>query len=267
MLGFIQIFPEITTELNKYKVHLATGKKENNPIYAFYRDEFKEWQEWQSQKNFEREYILSFIYYAPDQWLYAGIYRSISCQYLEDHYQYETELLDIGFDLVGRLIIGFKKDFRASYILLEKHYQNFHVSEILKERIAVEKFHGYENVNISFDHLKTIISNGESTWKTALNSVKGVYLITDTENGKQYVGSAYGEDAFWSRWEQYITNGHGGNVELRQLLEEKGETYVKNFQFSILEVRAFITSDEEIIERENHWKNVLLTREFGYNKN
>lgn len=267
MLDFLQIFPEISPDLNKYKVHLATGRKDDHPMNAFFRDEFKEWQEHQTQRNFEREYILSLIYYAPDQWLFAGIFRSISCQYLESHYQYETELLTVGNDLIGRLIIGFKKEFRASYVFLEKHYENFQVSEILKERVAVEKFMGYENVKIEFDHLKTIISNNETTWNTALGNVKGVYLITDKSNGKQYVGSAYGEYAFWSRWEQYISNGHGGNVELKQLLDEKGTAYAKNFQFSILEVRAFISSDEEIIARENHWKEVLMVREFGYNKN
>ena len=267
MIEVIHILPEIVPIKKKFKVHLATGRKEHNPIYAFYRGEFKEWQEWQNQKNFERDYILSLIYYAPDQWLFAGVYQSISCKEVDDHYEYKTELVDIGSDLIGRLIIGFKKDFRASYILLEKHYENFHISEILKERIAVEKFKGFENVNINFEYLKTIIVKGETTWKTALGSVKGVYLITDKKNGKHYVGSAYGADAFWSRWEQYVSNGHGGNVELKQLLKERGADYPKNFQFSILEVRASTTSDDEIIDRENHWKEVLMSREYGYNKN
>lgn len=267
MIDFIHIIPEIEPEINKFKVHFATGRKDNNPLNFFFRDDFKNWQEWQNQKNFEREYILSFIYYAPDQWLFAGIYKSLSCKYVEDHYQYETKLLEIGADLIGRLIIQFKKGFRASYLRLEKHYQNFRISEILKERIAIQKFPGFENVNIGFDYLKSIISKSETTWKTALENVKGVYLICDRKNGKQYVGSAYGEDAFWSRWVQYISNGHGGNIELKQLLEQKGEAYAKNFQFSILEVRAYTTSDDEIIARENHWKKVLLSKEYGYNKN
>ena len=81
MVEFIHILPEILPIVKKFKVHLATGRKENNPIYAFYRGEFQEWQQWQNQKNFERDYILSLIYYAPDQWLFAGVYQSISCKY------------------------------------------------------------------------------------------------------------------------------------------------------------------------------------------
>jgi len=267
LIDFIQIIPEIEPDLRKYKVHLATGRKDDSPLNAFFGNEFKEWQEHQNQKNFERDYILSFIYYAPNQWLFAGIFKSISCNYEVDHYRYKTELLDIGADLAGRLIIFFQKEFRASYLRLEKHYEKFEISEILKERIAIQKFPGFENVNIKFDYLRTIFSKGETTWKTALENVKGIYLICDLKNGKKYVGSAYGEDAFWSRWEQYIQSGHGGNIELKQLLKDRGDDYSKNFQFSILEVRASTTSDDEIIGRENHWKEVMLSREFGYNKN
>ena len=267
MISLIKIIPELEHNLNKYKVHFASGKKENNPLIAFFNNNFKYWQEWQTQKNFERENILSLIYYEQNRWLFAGIYKSISCKYVDDHYQYETELLDIGNDLIGRLIISFKKEFRASYLKLEKHYEKFIISEILKERIAVMKFQGYENVNIGFDYLQSIIFNAEITWKTALENIKGVYLICDKLNGKKYVGSAYGEFALWSRWAQYASNGHGGNIELIQLLIEKGENYVKNFQFSILEVRTNTTSEEEIKKRENYWKDVLMTRQFGYNRN
>ena len=100
-----------------------------------------------------------------------------------------------------------------------------------------------------------------------MQNAKGVYIIVDSKTGKQYIGSAYGIEAIWSRWQAYIKTGHGGNVELKKLLNEKSNDYETFFQFSILEARTQITSDEEIIEREGHWKNILLTREFGYNKN
>lgn len=189
MINFIQLIPEIEPELKKYKVHFATGSKRNNPLIAFFNGEFKTWQEWQTQKNFEREYILSLIFYGRNQWLFAGIYKSISCEFIEKgHYDYSTELLDIGKDLLGRLIIDYNKPFRSSYIRLENYYNDYNVSEILKERIAVMQFPGFENVNIGFEYLRSIIFNNEITWKTALENVKGVYLICDRKNGKQYVG-------------------------------------------------------------------------------
>jgi len=266
-MNFIKLFPGIEPELRKYKVHFATGTKENNPLFAYFNNKFKEWQEWQNQKNFERESILSFIYYAPNQWLFAGFYKRLSCEFVIDHYQYKTELLEIGNELIGRLIIHYKKEFRASYLRLEKYYKEFNISEIQRDKIAVMKFQGFDNVNIGFEYLQSIINNNELTWKTALENVKGVYLISDRKNGRKYIGSAYGENAFWSRWSEYAKNGHGGNSELRKLLQEKGSDYAKNFQFSILEIRTKTTSDDEIIGREKYWKDVLMTREFGYNQN
>ena len=95
-----------------------------------------------------------------------------------------------------------------------------------------------------------------------------MYLICDKSNGKKYVGSAYGDAGIWSRWACYIGTGHGWNDELTKLVDEKGIEYARNnFKFSLLEIMTMTTSDQSIIERESFWKNVLLTREYGYNKN
>ena len=91
-----------------------------------------------------------------------------------------------------------------------------------------------------------------------------MYLIVDTKTGKKYVGSAYGDNMLLGRWRNYIANGHGGNKLLKSLDFE----YIKeNFKYSILEI--FKSSiDDEIINRESFWKEVLLTRaDFGYNGN
>jgi hypothetical protein len=183
------------------------------------------------------------------------------------HFEYDTELLDFGKDLIGRLIIRFCRPGRQSYLKLEKWVGKLEVVEILRKPYTVKEFLGYDNVIIDFDLLKTIIDKEEPSWKTALSSVKGVYIITDKSNGKIYVGSAYGEASFWSRWSLYAKNGHGGNKELKKLISEKSLEYASNFQFSILEVRPNITEDRVITAREAHWKSILKSREFGYNEN
>jgi len=169
--------------------------------------------------------------------------------------------------LIGRLIIRYEKKFRQSYPYLENIIDDLDVSQILKEKYSIIDFPGYENTIIDFNYLQTIIKKNDSSWHTALQNVKGVYLITDKSNGKQYVGSAYGEYSFWTRWAQYADTGHGGNIDLKSIIKENGKNYAQNFHFSIIEIRSKITDDNEIIEREQHWKNVLMTREFGYNKN
>lgn len=270
MLKLIDLFPELLGDLSSYKVHMAiSSRNENNPLHAFFRGEFKQWQEWQTKKNFERPYILSFINYQSTNWLYAGVYKSKSSIYFEEdsHYEYNTELTDIRKDLIGRLVISFDKNFRASYLLLENHFDEFYISELMKERLTIQPFPGFENVNLDYVTLKTIVTNEDLSWKTALKNIKGVYLITDKSNGKLYVGSVYGKEAFWTRWSEYVYSGHGNNVELKQLLSENGESHLENFNFSILEIRSSITDDLEIQQREAYWKKVLLTRQFGYNKN
>ena len=41
----------------------------------------------------------------------------------------------------------------------------------------------------------------------------------------------------------------------------------KNFHYAILETFTDDVADEYIVQRESYWKNVLLSREFGYNEN
>jgi len=101
-------------------------------------------------------------------------------------------------------------------------------------------------------------------WRTALENQKGVYLITDVSNGKRYVGSAYGENMILGRWLSYVRTGHGGNVGLKDMTFE----HIKqNFRYSILDIYKSSTDDKVIINRESWWKEVLLSREYGYNKN
>lgn len=268
MLKLLDVMSIQKEDLPKYKLHLAIGPKDKKePLYELFKGNFKSWQEGQNNKNFERDYILSLIYYGRDEWIFGGIYERKDVKRVEKHFKYDTELLDFGKDLIGRLIINFCRPGRQSYLNLEKWVDKLEVVEILRKPYTVKEFPGYENVLIDFDLLKTIIDKEEPSWKTALSSVKGVYIITDKSNGKIYVGSAYGEASFWSRWSLYAKNGHGGNKKLKKLISEKGLEYASNFQFSILEVRPNITEDEGIIAREAHWKSILKSREFGYNEN
>ena len=144
---------------------------------------------------------------------------------------------------------------------------DFIVSELKEQKLTVKEFPGYDNVNITYDELRIIINQEISSWKGALANIKGIYLLTDITTGKHYVGSACGDIGIWQRWTNYSMNGHGGNVELKKILQAKTNGYYKNFIYSILEIADKNTSDEYILKRECYWKGVLLSRKFGYNKN
>ncbi len=115
----------------------------------------------------------------------------------------------------------------------------------------------------------TLVENDRLDWKTALESVKGIYLITDTNTLKRYVGSAYGDQGIWSRWKCYIETGHGGNKGMIDHIDKADIDYCRsNFRFALLEHRPIKTPEEKILEREVFWKNILLTKgEQGLNYN
>ncbi len=109
--------------IDKTKIHFAIGTKEKfEPLYAFYRGDFKYWQETQNNKNFERGYILSLVYYGKDEWLFAGIYKSEFVKKIDyNKFKYDTELASNGSEMIGKLIIKFTKKFRQSYPYLENY--------------------------------------------------------------------------------------------------------------------------------------------------
>ena len=283
MIKLVDVLGIKESDFSDYKVHFAFDAKDRYKPYKKYLiGEFKNWQESQTNKNFQRKYVLSLIYYDKDKWLFGGVYKILSHKptpIVGDNgwtgFRYETELMNIQTDLIGRVFVHYKKDFRASYPNLELIPSNddtmaprdAYIVEMLERRASINDFLGFDEVDIDYDTLRVIIRENIHSWKAALSNVKGIYLIADKLTGKQYVGSAYGDECIWQRWQAYAANGHGGNVELKHLLEQNGEDYKKNFKYSVLEVCNMNLGNEYIISREAHWKNVLQTREFGLNKN
>lgn len=91
----------------------------------------------------------------------------------------------------------------------------------------------------------------------------GGYLISDTESGKLYVGSATGEGGIWQRWSGYLVTGHGRNKEPVVLMKK----LISGFRFTVLEIANTHASEKDVMVRESHLNKVLLTREFGFNAN
>ena len=87
-----------------------------------------------------------------------------------------------------RVLFYFKKEFRASYPMLELKAtkgmspSDVYVSSIFDKKVAITDFLGFD-----------------------------------------------GDECIWQRWSEYAKNGHGGNIELKELLRENGEDYKYNF--------------------------------------
>lgn len=174
---------------------------------------------------------------------------------------YEHEKIKKFEKYFGRIIVRFHKN-NAFVTVKGDVIDNFELVEILADNYDNDFFPGYDKVDVSWEELARVIV--KDSWKTALQNQKGVYLITDTNNGKRYVGSAYGEYMILGRWQNYIKTGHGNNMDLKSLSFD----YIKkNFRYTILEIFKSTVSDSDIIAREHWWMNILLTRDkrFGYN--
>lgn len=254
--------------LTEYKLHFARWNQKDNPLDVFVRsnDEWNKWQEyWPGRNDFNRKYIFTLMdfYHEKNIWLFGGVYE-VTARHGD---RYSVNLLGEGAEFIGRLKLYYPYSDRGTRVNLENHFENFVVSEILKEKYSGRNFPGYDNIELSFDELEGIVKNNRPDWMAALQSMKGIYLITDTESKMRYIGSAYGDKGLWGRWSEYISNGHGGNVELRKVVATKGIDYCrKSFRFALLEVRAPLTHDQTIIDREKFWKDILLTRD-EYNMN
>ena len=182
---------------------------------------------------------------------------------------YEHETLDEYNDYFGRLIVKIHKYWQGPIRRAGEIIDKIEVSELLSSEFdMLNTFPGYDSVNLSWLELKTVLR--KENWKTALENQKGIYLITDISTNKRYVGSAYGQHMMFGRWNEYTRTRHGNNVELKKLVEEKGEKYIEeNFRYTILEIHKNLTPDDTIIKRESFWKEILLTRNsnYGYNDN
>lgn len=99
------------------------------------------------------------------------------------------------------------------------------------------------------------------SWKASLRAARGIYVLVCTKTGvctkpgKLYIGSAYGSDGFWGRWQEYFQTGHGGNEGMK--LDPKAE-----YQVSIVEVAGSSADVSDIVALENRWKSKLRSRDF-----
>lgn len=265
--------PEL--EPAKTKLHLATERGAPFRLDVFASGGFPEWQRYQTQRNFERAFVFSLLKLAErDRWLFGGIYkvagpceRRNSPQNGEEYFHYPLEEEDAATDLTGRMVVSFKRPGRQSYLNAETWIDQISLAEVYPSRLSIGDFPGYRSVELTFDELRIVSDQGLSSWRAALSSVGGVYLISDTETGQLYVGSASGAGGIWQRWSDYAATGHGGNVELRTVVNGSGVDRARAFRFSILEIADIHTGEADVIARECHWKRVLLSRSYGLNAN
>lgn len=257
--------------LQNVKIRFNLMFRQNwNPIELFKNGDIStmlEGQYWNYNKNKSYkvgQITIGLVKIKPkeDFWLLFHIGQVTKDLNLLNGMGYEYSVLPEYEKYFGRLIIKYKNKAQTMIRKAEAVIDDCIVFQILPNTFDDDLFPGYDKVNITWEELKRVIE--KDSWKTALQNQKGVYLLTDKSNGKMYVGSAYGENMILGRWKEYVKNGHGGNAGLRQLTFDHIK---KHFKYSILDIYKSTTDDQIIIDRENWWKKVLQSRQFGYNEN
>jgi hypothetical protein len=242
--------------------------------YELWRDDQPAFELYQGTQSFGNRqklraaYWASFVTTPAGETLLAGFYR---CTYLGistadrpwphaagvdpagscDNYNLTLdEQLN---DLAGRLLIDWGASERAW--IQRADNQNKLVLEI-RPAFREPVFPGFQR----FVEPLSKVERLPDSWKSALSSARGVYLLTCSKTREQYVGSAYGEGGFYGRWLAYVYDGHGGNVGLKR-------RDPSDYQVSILEVAGSSATIENIIAMEGLWKRKLQSREMGLNRN
>jgi hypothetical protein len=263
-------------ELEHTKIRFNLNNGHVDPIEVFKTNPEEvntNWLLWREKNNrfHVGDIVISLVRISNDHYLFTAVKTITKDLGVHNGVAYDADerLESSNFD--GRVIVNFHKNFQASVREALKVIDSLEVTEVLPDLFNDNHFPGYDNVRLSYSQLGNIIHSQLFDWNSALENQKAVYLITDKKSGKLYVGSATAERGMLlERWRTYIKNGHGGDVALKQLVNEKGFDYVKSyFQYSILENYNARVDDAIVLARESWWKLTLGSRaeELGYNRN
>lgn len=281
MIKFTDFIKVPNPERTKIKFNMNPGdvSKRAWDLLLDDSDEWFEMNEWKTKhpnNNLNNaDYLIAmaqYYPYGPEYFIFGGIYeveriipevfdqRGYKLKPTGLYKEYEKRLIvklnePIGRDLYNRLYVNIDS-------LEPEVYE-------LAPTTKLGHFPGYNNVSLKHDDLVRIINNEEAQWKQTLTNVKGIYLITDTNTGKLYVGSASGNsEGIWQRWSSYANklNLTGGNKAFEDIKGNFGGDYIKaNFKYSIIEIFDSKTKREDILQREQYWMKLLETKRFGMN--
>lgn len=256
----------------RVKFNISNGYDDPLDLYKTNPDEVNvTWFLWHDDRRYFNvgQTAICLLKLRGDQWLLTTIKKITRLLDVTDGVGYDAVEVKEYEQYFGRLVVEYHNPCRTMGRKYENVMDELEVVQILNEQYTGNEFPGYENVRLSYPLLKNIVDRQLPGWVDALRNQKAVYLITDTKTGKMYVGSATSQtEMLLQRWSSYAADGHGGNVELRELVKQQGFDYVKeNFQYSILENYNARMDDGYILKRESWWKETLCTRTHGYNKN
>lgn len=257
--------------LLRHQDNRYTGFHSPYTLWRDHRDRFESYQSTQAigdAANLQAPYWASFVGVPGKETLFVGMYSSSLVGLLpEDQvhpvtggvmqagscHLYRTELLPAMQEYAGRLWIQWGDGYRT---WIQRGDRKPKPVVELRRNLGEDPFPGFQELILNLSDVDAI----PSTWRAALASTRGIYLLTCPNTKEQYVGSAYGAEGFLGRWREYFITGHGGNVALKS-------RDPSDYQVSILETLGSGATVNDIIAAEARWKGKLQSREMGLNRN
>ncbi len=228
---------------------------------------FETYQRIQRKGRFGQcDWIVAFVAAPQDQTLFVGVYRvkgmviaptgtldPSNGRDVSGFSYYDLTRDNVLRTYAGRILVDWGLGYRAWVQRADGKEKA--ILEIRREKEA-RLFPGFAAFSWPIRELALV----PQAWRRTLSEFSGVYLLICKATGKQYVGSVTGSEGFWSRWENYRRSGHGGNEGMKATLND-------NLQVSILEVVPSSTGHDDVLRLEARWKEKLLSRRFGLNRN
>lgn len=251
-----------------------------------------------------------YLDYGVDFFIFGGYYvYNRNEKTLERNKEYD--------EYRGRLVIKRKGNYGPGYYFCYNTMKNKKIKKRDGKEVAVGlpeiyallpydegigAFLGYDKVHLTHKQLSKITNpeEGAADWQKALSKIKAIYCITDTSNGKLYIGSANSKNdgytdesaekdvgscrGLWARWRYYAgekarennddkdeeKNLTGDDKFFNELVKTaEGKEHIKKyFTYTILEIFDIRTADIVVLERERFWKKALHTLyPYGMNYN
>jgi hypothetical protein len=248
--------------------HQDRGPNGSTAFSLFHRSkkDFEDYQRHMSERRFRRDYLASFVVppkevgISGNRALFIGLYQVRGFKLTNKNwkdplkekifkrgelYRYDLKP-DKRLDLYSqRITIEWGK---GTLSWIQRADKKSKAIIEIKEASKDEPFLGYLEF---FKQLNDLKEPRYKAWREKLKEHRGIYLLSFA-NDSQYIGSATGLKGFWQRWADYLKTGHGGNRILK-----KEDLDARNAQITILEVSSSTSLRNEILEREQLWKNKL----------
>ena len=204
-----------TSELSR-AVHPTRPRRDNRSQFELYQSS----QRISNRKKLTAPYWTVFIVNLDDETMFAGVYAVQYRGLLEQdtprpHMNgideagssdvYDLTLKNALSDLIGKLFIDWGP---GALAWVQYADRNNKPVTVLRTAFREPTFPGFLN----FIQPLSKLDNLPKGWIVALQSSRGVYLLTCPKTKEQYVGSASGAASILATWQDYVRTGLGGNA-------------------------------------------------------